>query len=120
MGVDCSLVFGYEDGVKWIHLDRSYVFSRIEMNKWMHREKLSEQIRKVLDFKDNSQYSSYWMGYAKGCIENLYLDEDVKFLAIVDEQHSFYEYIHEAIEKNSLKYESKKLIPMIDAKDFLK
>ncbi len=115
MGVDCSLLFGYESGIKEILLDRSYVFSRVEMNRWLKREDLAEQLLKDVDLNDHSSYSIYWLGYTRACVNHLYLNENVRYLAIVDEQQGIIEMLDDAKHKAGLKHETSKLIPFENA-----
>lgn len=120
MGVDCSLIFGYENGAKEIELDRSYVFSRVGLNKWFRRTELIDKINEILNLKDNNGYSNYWMGYTKACLEHLFTNEDVKFVALVEDNKGLISSLYDNRERVGLKRGTHELVPLETPWIFLK
>lgn len=116
MGVDCSLLIKYKNGIKEIELDRFYVFDFVNANKWLNvqvlknillNHKLDEQRVSSLN---NAMYRAHWLGYCMACLDYI-CDETTEKVAIVDEQQEIITRLYTLRTEQKLKKGSLIILP---------
>lgn len=113
MGIDCSLILKNENNKMFeIHLDRFYVFNKLNyIETFVAKEILINELTKSAGLSDKqgeSNYVSYWKGYAIGCLENLMDDwKVINEVGIFNENHPVMQRLQDKRQDLGLKYSDK-------------